>query len=97
MGNVRIWFPDTVYFLYSPMCNMVKIGVTVNLHDRTKSIQSSCPDPNLKLLFFFKGDLETERKLLERFKDFRSHGEWFHYNSEIENYIQKLILNIQKA
>ena len=97
IGNTRMWFPNTVYFAYSPMCNMVKIGCTVNLKNRFKSIQSNCPDPNLELLFFFKGDDKVEKNIQKKFDEFRSHGEWFHYSKEIENYIQKLILNTQKG
>ena len=74
-----------IYFIQGCETERVKIGISNNVDQRLKGIQSSEP---LKLLGIIKdGGKKLETELHERFKSFRVHGEWFDPAPELLSYI----------
>jgi hypothetical protein len=75
-----------VYFIGNLQYGFVKIGFSKNPYLRLMEIQTGCP---FKLSIFFtqKGDYELESIMHNAFVEYRSHGEWFHINGQLENYI----------
>lgn len=77
-----------VYFIQSLEGGLIKIGKAQNLKKRFANIQSMSPVP-LKILAVVAGYHEAEIKLHQRFAHLRSHGEWFHPNKELLDYIRQ--------
>lgn len=81
--------PGVVYFLLSPHLNKVKIGVTTSdLDKRVEAIRSVCPT-KVELVLSIKSNkaLKLEQSLHIIFEQYRSHGEWFEYSKEIQDYV----------
>jgi hypothetical protein len=76
-----------VYFIR--LGERVKIGVSVNVRRRLKSLQTSCPD-RLELLHSAGGTWDDEVQLHKRFAADRLTGEWFRLSPEIAEYIERL-------
>ena len=83
-------------YLWATKCRQfVKIGrCQKNLHQRARQIQTGCPlgipeYPAGVIICEDKADmLKVEKASQERFKAYRTHGEWFELTSEISEYIQ---------
>jgi hypothetical protein len=83
-----------VYFLKSPINNMVKIGFTNSLESRRlEDIRLMSPVP-LRLLGTIRGSAATERSLHRRFAELRHHGEWFTIDESLEDFIRS---NVKQA
>jgi len=69
----------------------IKIGWTggVSADQRCKELQTGSPI-RLRVLAFVRGGMDIERAYHARFKDARSHGEWFERVPEIEAEIARL-------
>lgn len=78
-----------VYFIESDHNGLIKIGFTTDLETRFRLLLNSSP-AKLKLLNFMQSDEIGERKLHGKFKDCRSHAEWFHPAPELLEYIDSL-------
>jgi hypothetical protein len=66
-----------VYFIRSPLNDLVKIGYTAAHPDgRLRRLRATCP-VHLEPLGHFAGTPADERELHERFDGLWSHGEWF--------------------
>lgn len=65
-----------VYVVGSPGSPLVKIGRSINVPQRLAAIQSMSPLP-LFVLHTHPGGAELETALHRRFKECRTHGEWF--------------------
>lgn len=78
----------TVYFVQARALRLIKIGVTMDLGDRLKTLRVGCPD-QLELLgaIYDRGGHVTELTLHGRFDEHRSHGEWFHPCPELLEFI----------
>lgn len=72
---------EVVYALGTPGHQTVKIGTTKNLAKRIADIQRMSPVP-LRVLWTYPGGHEVESYLHRHFKAFRSHGEWFTFESD---------------
>lgn len=72
---------EVVYALGTPGHQTVKIGTTRNLAKRIADIQRMSPVP-LEVLWTHPGGHELETNLHRHFKTIRSHGEWFHFQSD---------------
>jgi len=56
--------------------NYIKIGLSRNVANRLRELQTSSPEP-LHLVGTFAGGRRLERLLHQRFADHRVRGEWF--------------------
>jgi hypothetical protein len=74
-----------VYFGFCPSVQQVKIGVSVNPPGRIKEMRVARPD--IELLLSISGGRELERQLHQRFREYHIAGEWFHYASEIQEFV----------
>lgn len=76
-----------VYLIGNRENNTLKIGFTSNdVRMRLATFQVSCAH-QLEILKTKKGNLQDERELLERFKEFNIRREWFTWNNSIiENF-----------
>jgi len=74
-----------VYFAVSG--EEVKIGTSNNPPRRVKGMQIVRPD--LKLLAYIPGGIETEARLHQRFQKFRIIGECFHLVAEIQEFVKE--------
>lgn len=69
---------EVVYLIGSPDNRLVKIGRSVNVEARLRSIQNMSPSP-LKVLWTTPGGRELEAEFHAIFADYRVHGEWFDF------------------
>ena len=82
---------DTKGKIYFIQCaNSVKIGFSQNPWARLNSIKTGTPE-SPSLLGHIPGSISLERQLHERFKGFRSHGEWFRLEGELRQYIEGVL------
>lgn len=73
-----------VYF--AKVGGFVKIGTTRNIKRRLGEIAINCPE-SPELLWVEPGSFGRESELHARFSKSRKAGEWFHFSSDIEAYI----------
>jgi hypothetical protein len=78
-----------VYVIRRPDSAEVKIGISADPVERLRQLQSSHSD-KLELVASFAGKAVDERRLHERFKEYRKRGEWFRESSEISRWIEGL-------
>lgn len=76
----------SVYFIEAPSAGVVKIGFSEHPRRRMESIASMSPLP-LRMVATMPGTMADEQALHRRFEHIRSHGEWFYFTSEIEEFI----------
>lgn len=69
--------------------SMVKIGYTTNLTKRKANMSVSAPG-GIHFIATLKGDHETEQYLHDKFASYRSSGEWFRYEGELEEFVRKV-------
>ena len=81
--------PNLLYFIKSH--KHVKVGITSDPAKRIKSLQTGCPTPCYFLAIFDCGDkaIAFEYKLHQIFNEFHSHGEWFHCDKKIDDFIKE--------
>lgn len=73
-----------VYFVQAANLRLIKIGVTLDVGDRLKTLRVGSPDQLELIGAMRRPDAEDiERRLHARFRQHRSHGEWFHPSEEI--------------
>lgn len=72
---------ECVYVIGAPGSGTVKIGRTANLAKRLGDIQRMSP-VQLSVLWMHPGGHELETALHRHFKEIRSHGEWFRFDSD---------------
>jgi hypothetical protein len=65
-----------------------KIGYTNDIINRIASLQTGTPY-KIELLSVIEGGCDTEKDIHLIFNEFRRHGEWFEFNSIIEDYFYK--------
>lgn len=80
---------DKVYFLQAENKGFIKIGFTNNPYSRIESIRAMSP-VSLDVLVIITGGKPLEQKLHQRFSHLRHHGEWFHPEPELLEYINGL-------
>ena len=68
--------PQRVYFIHLPRHKSVKIGYSTNPARRLQEMQTLLPVP-VFLIGTVLGGAELEREYHERFKRYRTRGEWF--------------------
>jgi len=72
-------------YLVAHLNQFVKIGFTKNINKRLSQLQVSSP-VKLEVLHLIEGNVSLEKELHQKFKDFRTSGEWFNYDSSILEY-----------
>jgi DNA-binding XRE family transcriptional regulator len=80
-----------IYFIQHT--KFVKIGYTKEISSRLNQLQVSCP-VKLKVLGLIKGNFEDEANYQSMFKHNHSHGEWFHGNKDLLDFIEKQDKNL---
>lgn len=85
-----------VYFLYDTSSNTIKIGSTIHIGTRKNQLESQV-GKRLKLLSVIRAGGEClEKKLHEKFKEFRTRGEWFAAVDEIYDYMKNPVEIVEK-
>ena len=77
---------DLVYFIRQS--GFVKIGVSADPEKRIRELQTGNPEP-LELLHTEGGGYHREAELHQRFADLWVNGEWFKYEGELFEYIER--------
>jgi DNA-binding XRE family transcriptional regulator len=72
-------------YLISHENQFLKIGYTKNINKRLSQLQVSSP-VKLEVLHLIDGNVTIEKKLHVLFKDLRTSGEWFKFDSSILEY-----------
>lgn len=77
-----------VYFVQAVTMGLIKIGMTVDMSDRLKTLQVGCPD-ELKLLgvIYDRRARRIEQALHARFNEHHVRGEWFRPDQSLLDYI----------
>lgn len=75
---------SSIYFVWAPSARLIKIGIsaTSTLEARVHNIRMGSP-AQIQLEAHAPGDALTEAELHWRFRNSRSHGEWFHETPEL--------------
>jgi len=80
-----------IYVIEEGLNGPLKIGTTVNLEERLKTLQSG-NSKQLNIIMSFKGDSKLESKIHKDLAEFkiREKGEWFYRNEKVFLYLNKL-------
>lgn len=80
--------PDkrSVYFIQATD-GLIKIGVAGSPEDRLRTLQTMSPVPLKLRLVLPGGGAQREAELHERFREHRSHGEWFRPASDLISFM----------
>ena len=79
------------YVIYCAQSGNVKIGVTDDIDERFKTLQSMSPTPlEIKYKYISYGN-EIETYFHKRFAAERLHGEWFKFSPEMDKFFGKLM------
>jgi Rha family phage regulatory protein len=73
------------YFLLDRVTGLLKIGRSVDVGARQKTIQATSSNP-LDLVLTIEKDVE--HKLHKQFKKYRLHNEWFRYEGDLKTYVE---------
>jgi hypothetical protein len=65
-----------VYFIQAEIGGLIKIGYTIDLDKRLRTVQAHSPVP-VKVIGTMRGSYEIEQEIHSKFASFRKHGEWF--------------------
>ena len=79
---------NMIYFIHGTKTKLIKIGYSRHALERLSRMQTGSPDI-LELVAVCIGDKSIEKELHYKFKEFRKHGEWFTYSSNIESFIKE--------
>ncbi len=83
-------FPSSkIYFVGD--ARMVKIGITSNVQDRVRKLQTG-NSRQLKILRLVSGDVDEEIFFHERFADLRGIGEWFRNEGPLKHFLANVRL-----
>lgn len=78
-----------VYFIQSEKTDLVKIGQTLQPHQRLTALQTGSPD-KLRILKVIHARENAEKLLHQHFESDKSHGEWFNPSQRLVNFIDSL-------
>lgn len=79
-----------VYLITMEPDEFVKIGFT-RAHPRSRldTLQTGCPQP-LRLMAYFPGTMEDEKRLHMTFNELRFRGEWFSVEDKLSDFLTYL-------
>ncbi|MBB3053521.1 putative GIY-YIG superfamily endonuclease [Prauserella isguenensis] len=72
-----------IYIIGEETSPHVKIGMTTDLHQRLKSLQSTSP-ASLHVRWSALGSRDIEQQLHAEFARHRTHGEWFKFSAKVD-------------
>lgn len=75
-----------VYFIQAIDGGRIKIGTTIQLATRLKTLVKEC-EADLRVLAVIDGDRDVERGLHDRFSELRVAGEWFEPGDDLLGFI----------
>ena len=75
-----------IYFIETIDYDFIKIGISTNVSQRLKSLQSSCP-LELRMLRYIKGGPKDEQYLHNRFAKYIVRGEWYCKSKDLMDFI----------
>ncbi len=78
-----------VYFIQAKGSGLIKIGMSLNVSSRLKALQQASPE-KLRILKIIEGGRKKEFELHEKFKNIKSHSEWFQPEEELLEYIGEI-------
>ncbi len=73
----------SVYFYHLPKCNLVKIGTSIDVTARIKSLSTGCTEHGYLIRVIEGFSFKAERWLHTYFKELRVKGEWFKFSEEM--------------
>ena len=79
-----------IYFILNKELNSIKIGYTADIIKRFDNLQTG-NSSTLILLGKIMGGFKLETHIHKILKEFRIRGEWYKYNKEVEEYVNKLL------
>lgn len=85
-----------IYAAVSISSGTVKIGYTTGFVKRASQIQHHSPSP-IFFVILQEGTEEDERRLHNKFSEWRDHGEWFSLAAEVGDFIRKKVLEAYEA
>ena len=80
-----------VYLFAAPTLGVCKIGYATDVLRRHKIIQTTCP-ATVVILAEREGDRWTEACLHRHFASLRTHGEWFTFDSRIQDEFASVVI-----
>lgn len=80
-----------VYFLRGQ--NRVKIGHSSDVRKRFETLRTACPEP-VRIVKVLKGGVRVERRMHERFAEYRVKGEWFELRGRLAKYLERCLHHI---
>lgn len=78
-----------IYFIQGKPGTPVKIGLTAKIKGRLSALSTGHYE-NLNVLALISGGYSDEKKLHNRFTEYRLRGEWFKYEGRLKAFIEKL-------
>ena len=76
-----------VYFIAADRSGLVKIGVARDPAARLRQIAGMSPEP-LRIAMVIDGGEAKEKELHREFSEHRSHGEWFHMQGAVLDWLR---------
>lgn len=77
----------TVYFIAAPLGGVIKIGKTTDMKKRLSTLSTMSPVP-LEVISTVQYDDNLEARIHRHLKDHRSHGEWFHSDEPVLEFMR---------
>lgn len=78
-----------IYVIANLEFKVCKIGFSNNVQSRLVQIQTGCPFP-LEVYKVFKGTMQQEKRIHQKYKQFRMNGEWFKLEGVLKNNIDAM-------
>jgi hypothetical protein len=83
-----------IYFLYDPVSFAIKVGYTSGSDGRSRLGGNQTGNPN-KIIYLgcIEGELEEEKEIHERFKEFKTEGgsEWFYAKTQVIREVVRML------
>jgi len=76
-------FNGFVYVIGNIEFGFVKIGYSTNPNKRLSGIQTGCPF-KLEILKVYNGNLQLEKALHKKYKEYNTNGEWFRLEGKLK-------------
>ncbi|MFX1453815.1 MAG: GIY-YIG nuclease family protein [Promethearchaeota archaeon] len=89
MLTVSLFVKDgIIYFAEAKALNLIKIIYAENIKKKLETLNHKSPT-EIILIKAIKGDQSKEREIQEKFRDIRVKGDWFQYNEDLIDFIEK--------